>query len=214
MANYILKIECKDQNGLLHKISQHISKNSMNIDKNEEFVDNSTEKARFYMRSEISGNMIKSVFMSELTDVLPSDAIITLTEGEKKIKEMEGKHVDVVLCGSNARDTHLKGDNDLDIFVLFPEKLSREEFEKEGLRIGKKVFRGKKWEKAFSEHPYIRGKIEEFDVEIVPSYKVPSAELLQSSVDRSPFHNQYLKKRLKQNSSHSTWPITAIRSER
>ena len=116
----------------------------------------------------------------------------------KKIKEMEGKHVDVVLCGSNARDTHLKGDNDLDIFVLFPEKLSREEFEKEGLRIGKKVFRGKKWEKAFSEHPYIRGKIEGFDVEIVPSYKVPSAELLQSSVDRSPFHNQYLKKRLKQ----------------
>ncbi len=102
-----------------------------------------------------------------------------------------------MLCGSNARDTHLRGDNDLDIFVLFPEKMSREEFEKEGLRIGKKVFRGKQWEKAFSEHPYIRGKIDGFDVEIVPSYRVVAAELLQSAVDRSPFHNKFLQEKLK-----------------
>lgn len=114
------------------------------------------------------------------------------------IRKTSGKHLDVMLCGSNARDTHLRGDNDLDIFVLFPEKLSREEFEKEGLRIGKKVFRGHRWEKAFSEHPYIKGKIEGFDVEIVPSYKVSKAELKQSSVDRSPFHNEFLKKNLKE----------------
>jgi len=113
------------------------------------------------------------------------------------IKKSSGKHLDVMLCGSNARDTHLRGDNDLDIFVMFPEKLSRQEFEKEGLRIGKKVFRGHKWEKAFSEHPYVKGSIEGFDVEIVPSYKVSKAELKQSAVDRSPFHNQYLLKRLK-----------------
>jgi tRNA nucleotidyltransferase (CCA-adding enzyme) len=113
------------------------------------------------------------------------------------IRKTSGSHVDVMLCGSNARDTHLRGDNDLDIFVLFPEKLSRQEFEKQGLRIGKKVFRGHEWEKAFSEHPYIRGKIEGFDVEIVPSYRVSKAELKQSSVDRSPFHNSYLKARLK-----------------
>jgi tRNA nucleotidyltransferase (CCA-adding enzyme) len=114
-----------------------------------------------------------------------------------QVKAETGKHLDVVLCGSNARDTHLRGDNDLDIFVLFPERLSRQEFEKEGLRIGKKLFRGHKWEKAFSEHPYIRGTIEGFDVEIVPSYKVSRAELKQSAVDRSPFHNEYLLKRLK-----------------
>ncbi|MBN2067279.1 MAG: CCA tRNA nucleotidyltransferase [Candidatus Diapherotrites archaeon] len=114
----------------------------------------------------------------------------------KQVKEMEGKHVDVMLCGSIARDTHLRGDNDLDIFVLFPEKLERQEFEREGIRIGKRVFRGHEWEKAFSEHPYIRGIIDGFDVEIVPSYKVGSAEMLQSAVDRSPFHNQFLQSRL------------------
>jgi tRNA nucleotidyltransferase (CCA-adding enzyme) len=113
-----------------------------------------------------------------------------------RIMKTGGSHVDVMLCGSNARDTHLKGDNDLDIFVFFPEKLSRPEFEKAGLKIGKQVFRGHKWEKAFSEHPYIRGEIDGFDVEIVPCYKVGSAESRQSAVDRSPFHNEYLKKRL------------------
>jgi len=140
-----------------------------------------------------------------LADVLHK---ITPTEREREqekrvaekiinqIRQAEGKHIDVVLCGSIARDTHLRGDNDIDIFVLFPEKLGREEFEKEGLRIGKKVFRGKQWEKAFSEHPYIRGVIEGFDVEIVPSYKVRKAELLQSAVDRSPFHNRFLQKKL------------------
>lgn len=112
------------------------------------------------------------------------------------IKKTGGSHIDVMLCGSNARDTHLKGDHDLDIFVLFPEKLSRKDFEKEGLKIGKKIFRGYKWEKAFSEHPYIRGEIDGYAVEIVPSYKVGSAELKQSSVDRSPFHCTFLKERL------------------
>ncbi len=114
----------------------------------------------------------------------------------KAIRTTSGSHVEVMLCGSSARDTHLKGDNDLDIFVLFPEKLDREEFEKEGLRLGKKVFRGHKWEKAFSEHPYIKGKINGFDVEIIPSYKVSKGELKQSAVDRSPFHNKYLLKKL------------------
>ena len=113
-----------------------------------------------------------------------------------QIKEMEGPHTHVVWAGSSARDTHLKGDRDLDIFVLFPKKLSRKEFEKHGLKIGKRVFKGSKWEEAYSEHPYIRGNIKGFDVEIVPSYSIKDASKKMSSVDRSVFHNRYLKKKL------------------
>ncbi len=115
----------------------------------------------------------------------------------EKIKSFEGEHADVVLAGSLARDTHLKGDRDIDIFVLFPEKLGRKDFEREGLRIGKKIFRGHTWVKAYSEHPYIRGVIDGFNVEIVPSYKVEKAEMLKSSVDRSPFHAEYVRGKLK-----------------
>lgn len=113
-----------------------------------------------------------------------------------KIRKLKGMHVGVMLVGSMARDTHLRGDRDIDIFVLFPEKMPREEFEKAGLKIGEKVFKGHDSWKEYSEHPYIKGIIEGFEIEIVPSYKVKKASQLKSSVDRSPFHNRFLLKQL------------------
>ncbi len=113
-----------------------------------------------------------------------------------RIMKLKGRHVAAEMAGSNSRNTHLAGDHDLDIFVFYPETLPRPEFEKEGLRIGLGVFRGHKWEKAYSEHPYIRGNIEGFDVEIVPAYRVTHAEDLKSAVDRSIFHNEYMKQNM------------------
>lgn len=117
-------------------------------------------------------------------------------EIRQKILHMKGKHLEVVLAGSLARNTHLKGDRDIDLFVMFHKNLGRKEFQEEGLRIGKRVFAGHKWEKAFTEHPYIRGEIDGYEVEIVPTYKVEEAEKLQSAVDRSPFHSKYLQGKL------------------
>ncbi len=112
------------------------------------------------------------------------------------IMGLPGKHVAAEMVGSNSRNTHLAGDHDLDIFVFYPERMPREEFEKEGLAIGMKVFRGHKWEKAYSEHPYVRGTIEGFKVEVIPAYRVTSAENLKSAVDRSVFHNEYMKQHM------------------
>ncbi len=117
-------------------------------------------------------------------------------EIEKKIMKIEGKHSHVEWCGSSARNTHLHGDRDLDLFVMFEKELDEKELEIEGLRIGKAVFRGQKWEKAYSQHPYIRGNYKGFEVEIVPSYKVSSGGEIKSAVDRTPFHNKYLLRKL------------------
>lgn len=114
----------------------------------------------------------------------------------ERIRTMKGKHVGVMLVGSLARNTHLRGDRDIDIFVLYPEKMPREEFEREGLKTGERVFKGFECWKEYSEHPYIKGIIEGFEIEIVPSYKVRKASQLKSAVDRSPFHNSFLMKRL------------------
>lgn len=113
-------------------------------------------------------------------------------EIEKKIMKIKGKHLHVNWCGSSARNTHLRNDRDLDLFVMFDRELNEKELEKEGLKIGKLVFKGKKWEKAYSQHPYIRGIYKGFDVEIVPSYKVNSGTEIKSAVDRTPFHNKYV----------------------
>ncbi|MDD3083628.1 MAG: CCA tRNA nucleotidyltransferase [Candidatus ainarchaeum sp.] len=117
-------------------------------------------------------------------------------EINQKIKKINGKHSHLEWCGSSARNTHLKNDRDLDLFIMFDKELTDKELEKEGLRIGKNVFRGYKWEKAYSQHPYIRGIIKGFDIEIVPGYIVKSGSEKKSSVDRTPFHNKYLLKRL------------------
>ncbi len=114
----------------------------------------------------------------------------------EKIKKMKGHHIGAILAGSISRQTNLKGDKDIDIFVLFEENTPTEKFEKEGLRIGIAVFRGHKWEKAYSQHPYIRGNINGFDIEIVPSYKVSDPLKIKSAVDRTPFHTKYLQEKL------------------
>ncbi|MBI4053626.1 MAG: CCA tRNA nucleotidyltransferase [Candidatus Diapherotrites archaeon] len=112
------------------------------------------------------------------------------------IMKMPGKHLRAEIVGSFARQTHLRGDNDIDIFVIFPQAVGRADFEAEGLRIGKAVFGKNRWVEAYSEHPYIRGSISGFDVEIVPSYDIGEGQSIVSSVDRSPLHNRFLRGKL------------------
>lgn len=114
----------------------------------------------------------------------------------KKIQRLEGKHIEVILAGSVARNTHLKNDKDIDVFILYPESINENELETHASKIADQVFGKKKWEKAFSQHPYARGKIKDHKVEIVPSYKIENAENLKSAVDRSPLHAKYVAEKL------------------
>lgn len=109
---------------------------------------------------------------------------------------MKGPHLGVTLAGSLARNTHLRGDRDLDMFVFYSPKLKREKFEAAGLKLGHAVFGNSFHEEAYSEHPYVRGIIDGFNVEVVPTYKVEKASEKISSVDRTPFHSEYMKKNL------------------
>ncbi len=119
----------------------------------------------------------------------------TLEATEKIIKPHK---LSVVLAGSFTRNTWLSHKKEFDLFIQFPVDTSREDLEKKGLEIGKKITNSLKGshQTAYAEHPYTRAKIKGYDVDIVPCYKVESAEKIQSAVDRTPFHNQYLSKKL------------------
>ena len=125
-------------------------------------------------------------------------------EIRQHLKKIDGKHSHIEWCGSSARCTHLKGDKDLDLFIMYNKEMPESELEKEGLRTAKKLFRGEKWEKAYSQHPYIRGIIKGFEVELVPSYMVASGSEKQSAVDRTPFHNKFLLERMTQKQQEDT----------
>jgi len=115
--------------------------------------------------------------------------------GRKVMERVEREGYQSVMVGSTARDTFIAGDRDIDIFVFFPINTPRDEFEKKGLALGKKVLAGYTPVVHYAEHPYVRGVVDGHKVEVVPCYKVK--DKIISAVDRSPLHNEFLKKRMK-----------------
>ena len=101
---------------------------------------------------------------------------------------------DVIQVGSTARGTWLAGDRDIDLFVRFPTSVAREELERYGLDVGHAVLPDGHEE--YAEHPYVKGTVDGFDVDLVPCYDVAAATEIESAVDRTPFHTAYLESRL------------------
>ena len=101
---------------------------------------------------------------------------------------------DVLQVGSTARGTWVAGDRDIDLFVRFPSDLPREDLQKYGLEVGNAVLPEGREE--YAEHPYVKGTFDGYEVDLVPCYRLESATEIQSAVDRTPFHNEYLEERL------------------
>ncbi|MDY6766291.1 MAG: CCA tRNA nucleotidyltransferase [Candidatus Nanohaloarchaea archaeon] len=105
---------------------------------------------------------------------------------------------DAMLMGSTAKGTFMSGDKDLDVFIFFPESVGEEELEEQGLAIGASVFDefDGDHQVEYAEHPYTKGEIEGYEVEIVPAYDVDSGEDIKSAVDRTPFHRDWVNRHL------------------
>lgn len=113
---------------------------------------------------------------------------------ENIINEMNLQNISVKLVGSAARNTWISGNHDLDLFIMFPASTTRAQLEKLGLLIARRIaIEGDFFEERYAEHPYINVKYNGFDVDIVPCFKVKSASCILSAVDRTPFHNEFIK---------------------
>lgn len=102
--------------------------------------------------------------------------------------------VTIELVGSTAKDTFLQDNMDIDFFLSFPIKYSKDEIAKNALSIGKKLL--KDTEESYAEHPYLRGYYKNYFVEIVPCYKIEDASQKLSAVDRTPLHTKFIKENL------------------
>jgi tRNA nucleotidyltransferase (CCA-adding enzyme) len=148
---------------------------------------------------------MERVLKKVLKKITPSDAD---RERFCRILEKIEKSTDTVIkplglektiAGSFIRDTWLADKKEMDMFIMFDTSVSRERLEKVGLSVGKKIIGrlGGRYEIAYAEHPYVRGVVGGFSVDIVPCYKVASASKIKSAVDRTPFHNKYMIENLK-----------------
>ncbi|MFQ6056897.1 MAG: nucleotidyltransferase domain-containing protein, partial [Methanosarcinales archaeon] len=118
----------------------------------------------------------------------------TIIEKINKIAKELKIEAYAILVGSADRGTWISGEHDLDIFITFPEDTSREDLEKIGLYIAKKAVEN--YEERYAEHPYIHAYYKDYEIDIVPCFRVSSSAKIKSAVDRTPFHNLYVKENI------------------
>jgi len=118
---------------------------------------------------------------------------------DEVLSKLKAKGVKPMLVGSLAKDTDIRGNKDLDVFILFPCELERCELERRGLQVAKELFEDMKleYEIDYAEHPYVIGRYnKEYTIEIVPCYDTPKKK---SAVDRTPYHTKYVREKLRKN---------------
>lgn len=99
--------------------------------------------------------------------------------------------VRALVAGSAARGTFLRDRLDIDFFLLFPPELPRAKLEEEGLALAEAILT--KPERKYAEHPYLRGTFQGYTVDVVPGYSISDPAKPLSAVDRTPFHDEYLR---------------------
>jgi tRNA nucleotidyltransferase (CCA-adding enzyme) len=113
-------------------------------------------------------------------------------------RELHSKNIpaSTEIVGSIAKDTFLRNNLDIDLFLVFPTSFSKEYIGQTALELGRKILNNT--EECYAEHPYIRGFFKDFKVEIVPCYRIENASQKLSAVDRTPLHTSYIKKHIKE----------------
>ncbi|MCP1662369.1 MAG: CCA tRNA nucleotidyltransferase [Methanocalculus sp. MSAO_Arc1] len=141
---------------------------------------------------------IEEDVLSRITPT-PEEAAHLKTMADRILAYLMEKHArPAMVVGSVARGTFVRGDRDLDIFMLFPPDLSRDELARKGIAVARDLvehFGGSAVEK-YAEHPYLNARIHDLDLDLVPCYHVASAREIISAVDRTPFHTRYIIPRI------------------
>lgn len=90
MNSQIVLIECRDQKGLVHAITGVILRHDLNIVSNNEFVD--PVSGRFYMRTEIEGDLNPALLQADLCAALPPGTQVRLpSPGRRRIVILASK---------------------------------------------------------------------------------------------------------------------------
>jgi tRNA nucleotidyltransferase (CCA-adding enzyme) len=146
---------------------------------------------------------LEKVCSSVLQKVTPSQKerkqVLALAERLKqkvsKAAKKAGVDAKVRIEGSVAKDTWLKGEPEIDIFMQVPTSLPREAFGTICLKIAREATKGARQVERFAEHPYLEAYVNSVRINIVPCYRVKRGKWI-SATDRTPFHTDYVKSRL------------------
>jgi tRNA nucleotidyltransferase (CCA-adding enzyme) len=143
----------------------------------------------------------ESVFASALRRIKPpkreiEESFAVANSLASKLEAAVPPAVEVRLVGSLAKGTWLSGNNEFDIFLLFPKHYSHHEMSMLGLSYARRAFAGMRTESRYAEHPYLQVFSGKYHADIVPAYRIRDISEKGSSVDRSPLHTEYVNSHL------------------
>lgn len=155
----------------------------------------------------IALNKMKQVCEAAKARLTPNAAerslVESIAEETKSAVEREchkaGLSFEVRVEGSVAKNTWIRNHGDIDIFMLVPPELSKEQLSKICLPIARRALGNHNIIERYAEHPFIEtvlhkgGKL--LRVNIVPCYHVEQGSW-KSATDRSPYHTKYVNDRL------------------
>ncbi len=168
----------------------------------------STSKAKAGSISRSTRQKIEGILDKVIKDFSP-------TENEKKmiifysnmlttrLKSVVPKSVEIAWVGSTARGTQLRGSSDIDIFLLFPRHMDKEQIKKKGLEYAKKTVKpgaNESYVIKYAEHPYLKLFLKDIGItaDIVPAFKISDAKERITAVDRTQLHNEFMSEKLSQ----------------
>ena len=108
---------------------------------------------------------------------------------------------EVVLVGSVAKGTHLRGNSDIDMFMAFPLSTDLKDLKETGLDLAHQcceAFNATPHHQ-FASHPYVTTEIEGIEVDLVPCYRIDDGSQIKSAVDRTILHTKFVHANLKDN---------------
>jgi len=145
-------------------------------------------------------NVLNEEILKKITPIQADRAKITALAEELQRKvalacEEQGVKATVRVEGSVAKDTWLREEPEIDVFMRLPTTIPRRSLGEISLKIARKATEGSRQIERFAEHPYLEAFIDGVRLNIVPCYDVKQGEWL-SATDRTPFHTDYVKKRL------------------
>jgi tRNA nucleotidyltransferase (CCA-adding enzyme) len=118
---------------------------------------------------------------------------------QKILKACQQQNINATIRveGSIAKDTWLKENPDIDIFIRLPTSMSREKLGEVGLAIARTAATQEANQiiERYAEHPYLEISIDNQRVDIVPCYDAKLGEW-QSATDRTPYHTDYIRHHL------------------
>jgi tRNA nucleotidyltransferase (CCA-adding enzyme) len=103
--------------------------------------------------------------------------------------------VEILIEGSVAKDTWLRREMDVDIFVRFPPQYSKEEIAGVTISMSKGLWGEGRCEERYAEHPFVTAHVKDKKFDIVPCFDSKPGEW-KSATDRTPYHTEYVKANL------------------